>query len=235
MFQTSKIAFETVAWRPLVWMAPVMKMAKELKEGAVRAGRRISLQELDEARQTVGMCSGLSRLELARTICEHWGWVTATGSHKVTACLNVLEDLERKGLLRLPGKQSMTRWSTDQARGAEATQRTNPGRSLAGKLSEVGSFGLEVVQGIARGVRQDWEQRWGYGPLLMESFVDPAKFSGACYRAAGWRELALTTGRGLARVGRVYQSTPKRIYVKALCPDFRERLCGSPLQGRMEP
>jgi hypothetical protein len=38
----------------------------------------------------------------------------------------------------------------------------------------------------------------------------------------------------LARAGQVYQSTPKLIYVKALAEDFRERLCGSPLQGRVE-
>ena len=70
---------------------------------AVRAGRQITHAELESARQTVRLCSGLSRLELARTICEHWDWVTASGSHKVTACLKVLEEWEQQGLLRLPG------------------------------------------------------------------------------------------------------------------------------------
>lgn len=88
---------------------------------------------------------------------------------------------------------------------------------------------------LARRVRGDWQQRWGYEPLLMETFVDPVKFSGTCYRAAGWRELARTTGRGLQRRGRVYTSSPKRIYVKGLCDDFREQLCGGPLPGRVEP
>jgi hypothetical protein len=96
-------------------------------------------------------------------------------------------------------------------------------------------LGSHVLGQLARGVRQDWEGRWGYGPLLMETFVDPANFSGTCYRAAGWIELARTTGRGLPRAGQVYQSTPKLIYVKALGDDFRERLCGGPLQGRVEP
>ncbi len=306
-----------------------MKMPKEAIEGAVRAGRRITLQELEAARQTVRLCSGLSRQELARTICEHWGWVTASGSHKVTACLNVLEELEHKGVLRLPGKRRMTRWGTDQAWGALPTQRTNPGAPLVGELSEVGWVRLEVVKGrdqgdlwneyvdryhylgyrqpfgcslryfvhspagwlgcllmagaaqaiqardrwigwdssgrqqnlpwvinntrllifpwvrirhlgshvlgqLARRVREDWQQRWGYGPLLMETFVDPAKFSGTCYQAAGWIALARTTGRGLQRAGRFYKSTSKLIYVRALGDDFRERLCGAPLQGRVE-
>lgn len=306
-----------------------METIKEKKEGPTPGPRRVTVQELEAARQTVRLCSGLSRLELARTICEHWGWVTASGSHKVTACLNVLEDLEQQGLLRLPGKRRMTRWNTDQAGGAVPTQRTNPGAPLVGKVSEVASVWLEVVQGkeasrlwneyvdryhylgyrqpvgcflryfiqssagllgcilmagaakaiqerdqwigwkrtrreqnlpwvmnntrllifpwvrlihlsshalgqLARRVREDWQQRWGYGPLLMETFVDPDKFSGTCYQSAGWIELGRTTGRGLRRAGRAYTSTPKRIYVKALAEDFRERLCGGPLQGRVE-
>jgi hypothetical protein len=95
-------------------------------------------------------------------------------------------------------------------------------------------LGSQVLGQLARGVREDWQQRWGYGPLLMETFVDPGQFSGTCYRAAGWIELARTTGRGLPRAGHVYCSTPKLIYVKALVDDFRERLCDGPLPGRVE-
>jgi len=92
-----------------------------------------------------------------------------------------------------------------------------------------------VLGQLARRVRQDWQARWGYEPLLMETFVDPAKFSGTCYRAAGWLALARTTGRGLARAGRAYQSTPKLLYVKALAEDFRQRLCGGPLPRKTQP
>ena len=305
-----------------------MKISQQGSAGAVRGGRSITLQELAAARQTVQMCSGLSRTELARTICEHWGWVTASGSYKVTACLNVLEAWEHQGLLRLPGKRRMTRWSTDQAWGAALTQRTDPAAPLSGELSAVSAVRLELVQGgdqshlwneyieryhylgyrqpvgcflryficseagwlgcvlmagaakairsrdqwigwdrlarqrnlpwvinntrllifpwvqirhlgshvlgqLARRVRADWQQRWGYGPLLMETFVEPGRFRGACYRAAGLTELASTTGRGLPRAGRIYRSTPKRIYVKALDDDFRAQLCGGPLRGRV--
>jgi hypothetical protein len=57
-----------------------MEMSNVGMEVADRGDRRITLQELEGARQTVRLCAGLSRKELARTICEHWGWVTATGS-----------------------------------------------------------------------------------------------------------------------------------------------------------
>ena len=126
-------------------------MADETMTGAGWGGRQITTAELEAARQTVRLCFGLSRLELARTICEHWGWVTASGSHKVTACLNVLEQWEQQGLLRLPGKRRMTRWNTDQASGARATPRTQPGTPVVGRLSEVGAVWLEVVQGQETG------------------------------------------------------------------------------------
>ena len=124
-------------------------MAKEGMGSVVRCGRKIRLEELEAARETVRLCSGLSRKELARTICEHWGWVTATGSHKVTACLKVLEELEQKGQLRLPGKRKMMGRSRDQACGAVATRRTNPGARLVGELAKVGLVWLEVVAGRA--------------------------------------------------------------------------------------
>lgn len=307
-----------------------MTMLNQGMERAAGGAPQITPQDLAAARQTVRWCSGLSRSEVARTICEHWGWVTASGSYKVTACLKVLEEWEERGLLRLPGKRRMTRWHTDRACGAEATQRTEPGAPLVGDLATAGSVGLEVIQNRARGqlwneyvdryhylgyrqpfgchlryfilspagvlgcvlvagaakalaardqwigwdrrcrqqnlpwvinntrllifpwvrvrhlasqvlgqlarrVRQDWQARWGYEPLLMETFVDPDKFPGTCYRAAGWLELARTTGRGLARAGQRYQSTPKLIYVKALAADFRPRLCGGPLPRSVEP
>jgi hypothetical protein len=126
-------------------------MATEQPGAARRDSTRITPQELEAARQTVRLCPGLSRLELARTLCEHWGWVTASGSYKVSACLNLLEELERQGRLRLPGKRRMTRWTTDRASGAVPSQRTQPGAPLVGGLSEVGSVGLELVRGPDRG------------------------------------------------------------------------------------
>src|SRR5664279_2967880 len=108
-----------------------MEMIREEMGAATRSGCSVTLQEMEAARQTARLCPGLSRVELARTICEHWGWVTASGSHKVTACLKVLEEWEDQGLLRLPGKRRMTRWSTDQACGS-------------------------VLRQLARGVREDW-------------------------------------------------------------------------------
>ena len=39
-----------------------------------------------------------------------------------------------------------------------------------------------------------WQQRHGYAPLLAETFVDPQRFEGTCYRAAGWIEAGQSSG-----------------------------------------
>jgi hypothetical protein len=89
-----------------------------------------------------------------------------------------------------------------------------------------------VLGQLARRVREDWQCQWGFAPLLLETFVDPARFAGTCYRAAGWQLLGETTGQGLARPGKSYQSTPRLVLVKALHGHFRRLLCSAPLPGR---
>jgi hypothetical protein len=81
-----------------------------------------------------------------------------------------------------------------------------------------------VLGQLARRAGDDWETHWGFRPWLLETFVDPARFRGTCYRAAGWDCLGTTSGRGLARPGREYRSSPRLIFVKPLAADFRQQL-----------
>jgi hypothetical protein len=76
-------------------------------------------------------------------------------------------------------------------------------------------------------VRADWLEHWGFAPLLLETFVDPRHYAGTCYRAAGWDLLGETSGSGLARPGRTYHSSPRQVWVKPLCAQWRERLCAT--------
>ena len=140
-----------------------MTMPNEGMERAVGGDPRITPQKLAAARQTVRWSSGLSRTELARTICEHWGWVTASGSYKVTAGLKVLAEWAARGLLRLLGKRRMTGWHTDRACGAVRPQRTEPGAPLVGARSVAGPVELEVIQSRGHGQRwNDYVDRYHY-------------------------------------------------------------------------
>jgi len=77
----------------------------------------------------------------------------------------------------------------------------------------------------------DFEQRYQYSPYLIESFVDLARYSGTCYRAANWIDIGHTKGRG--RQDRFTKSalSRKAIYVYPLDKAFRQQLGLSPSAG----
>jgi hypothetical protein len=122
-------------------------------------------------------------------------------------------------------------WS-DQQRLRNLPWVINNTRFLLFPWVQVRHLASHVLGQLARQVRTDWEQRWGYQPVLMETFVDPARYRGISYKAAGWTLLGHTTGEGLRRPGRSYQTTPKLLYVRPLVRDFREQLCSDQLKGR---
>jgi hypothetical protein len=111
----------------------------------------------------------------------------------------------------------------------------NNNRFLIFPWVQVPHLASHVLGQLARQLAGDWQARWGFEPLLLESFVDPAHYRGTCYRAAGWQLLGHTSGRGLTRPGKHYRSSPKLIFVKPLQGQFRRLLCSEQLQGRHEP
>jgi len=110
----------------------------------------------------------------------------------------------------------------------------NNSRFLLFPWVKVPNLASHVLGQLVRRVGDDWQRRWGYRPVLLETFVDPAHFHGGCYRAAGWELLGRTTGEGLVRPGRRYQTSPKLIFAKPLPGDFRRLLCSDRLSGRTE-
>jgi len=71
----------------------------------------------------------------------------------------------------------------------------------------------------------DWRAQYGVTPLLVETLVDPTRYTGGCYRAANWIEVGETAGRG--RDDRQHQrhgARPKRVFMYPLTPDAVGRL-----------
>jgi len=98
----------------------------------------------------------------------------------------------------------------------------------------VKNLASHILGQVARHINDDWQQRWGYSPVLMETFIDPIHFAGSCYKAANWQYLGMTTGEGLVRKGKRYRTSPKMIFVKPLAKDFRSLLYSQQLKGRVE-
>lgn len=77
---------------------------------------------------------------------------------------------------------------------------------------------------VAARLSADWQHKYGHPIYLLESFVEPSRFTGACYRAAGWVPVGLTTGRTRNDDGRKPRVAGKALYLKPLRADARRRL-----------
>ncbi|MBK7955100.1 MAG: DUF4338 domain-containing protein [Candidatus Accumulibacter sp.] len=123
---------------------------------------------------------------------------------------------------------------TAQARRENVARVVNNSRFLIFPHVRVAHLANHVLGQLARRARARLARSLGLRALLLETFVDPRHYAGTCYRAAGWQLLGETSGRGLARPGQSYQSTPRQVWVKPLCADGRDRLCavlGTPGHG----
>jgi hypothetical protein len=70
----------------------------------------------------------------------------------------------------------------------------------------------------------DWQQKYGHPIYLLETFVEQPRFTGTCYRAAGWIEVGLTTGRTRNDDGLKPKAARKAIFLKTLSADALRRL-----------
>jgi len=77
----------------------------------------------------------------------------------------------------------------------------------------------------ARRIAQDWQLHYGYRPVLLETFVELSRFRGTCYRAANWKLLGETQGRGKLDVHNQALLPKKAIWVYPMVKNFRQVLC----------
>jgi hypothetical protein len=75
-----------------------------------------------------------------------------------------------------------------------------------------------------RRLSADWQQRYGHRIWLVETFVERERFVATAYRAAGWLELGLTTGRTRQDRYHTMQSPLKSVWVRPLHRTFRQHL-----------
>jgi hypothetical protein len=74
---------------------------------------------------------------------------------------------------------------------------------------------------LARQLPGDWQTRYGYRPVLMETFVERDRFRGTSYRAANWISVGDTQGRGKTDRHHQHGKPIKTIWVYPLHKDFR--------------
>lgn len=91
---------------------------------------------------------------------------------------------------------------------------------------EIVNLASHLLGYMARHLSGDWQRVYGHPVYYLETFVDPGRFSGTCYRAANWVFLGPTTGRGKDAPTRQPNRPPKEVLGLPLTPRFRTLLAG---------
>ncbi len=82
-----------------------------------------------------------------------------------------------------------------------------------------------ILSLVSKQIASDWEERYNYRPVLLETFVEKKRFYGTCYKAANWICVGDTQGRGKLDVKNEYKLPVKSIWLHPLRRDFRRLLC----------
>jgi hypothetical protein len=77
---------------------------------------------------------------------------------------------------------------------------------------------------MAKQVPGDWQRLYAHPVYLLETFVDPERFRGTCYRAANWVLLGRTTGRGKNDLTHQVNRSIKEVLALPVHRRFRELL-----------
>ena len=95
----------------------------------------------------------------------------------------------------------------------------NNNRFLILPWVRVKNLASKALSMACRQLPDDWQRQYGYKPVLIETFVDPERFDGSCYRAANWFCIGQTKGRAVANSNAA--KGRKDVYLYPLVDDAR--------------
>jgi hypothetical protein len=125
------------------------------------------------------------------------------------------------------GRDRWIGWSAEQ-RAQGLAFIANNSRFLILPSVVVSSLASHLLSQIARRIDQDWQKRYGHPLHLLETFVQPDRFRGACYQAANWIYAGQTSGRtrqNQRHRDNAVHAPVKDIYLYPLTADARHHLC----------
>ena len=117
---------------------------------------------------------------------------------------------------------------------SEAARRANLSRVVCNSrflilpTVRVPNLASHVLSRCVARLEHDWLERYGYAPVLVESFVDPSRFTGACYRAANWLWVGQTRARATPFANGKIADGRKDIYLYPIHRQWKCVLCGEP-------
>ncbi len=127
---------------------------------------------------------------------------------------------------RLSTRDAFIGW-TEQQRVANLRFVVSNARFLILPWIRCPNLASRILGRVVRRLPGDWEERYDYRPVLLETFVQMDRFTGTCYKAANWIRLGTTDGYSLYGKEQKKLVPDKAIFVYPLTRKFRERLCSS--------
>jgi hypothetical protein len=143
-------------------------------------------------------------------------------SGRIVACL-----LFTSAALKIAPRDHWIGWN-DSARRSNLPRIVNNSRFLILPWIQVPQLASKILSLVAHQLPDDWLDAYRVSPLLLESFVDPERFSGTCYRAANWIHVGTTQGRGRMDRNHDVERHVKEIFLFPLHSRAREILCQIP-------
>lgn len=129
---------------------------------------------------------------------------------------------------RLKARDEWIGWS-DAARWAHLPLVVCNSRFLIVPTVRVPNLASHVLSRCTARLCEDWAARYGYAPVLLETFVDRRRFRGTCYRAANWVRVGQTVARGTPYANGKRAEGAKDIYVYPTARDWQQVLCAEPV------
>lgn len=102
----------------------------------------------------------------------------------------------------------------------------NNSRYLIFPWVKVKNLASKVLSLCAKQLPDEWLSIYKYKPVLLETFVEKARFKATCYRAANWKWVGVTAGRGKPDTKRKVVLPIKDILMFPLVENFRDYLIG---------
>ena len=206
------------------------------------SGRAFSVREVTLIREIVRDCAGLSRMELARTVCELLRWRRPNGRLKARECREFLERLDAGGALVLPDKRRGR--ATGSVTRVPRTAAGEPGRPLVGSVRDIEPLQVERVREPAErllfreldattisGTRSPSAPTCAIWCLLRGR---PGRWSAACSsraRRGAWRS-GTAGSAGTTRLGRGISSTWSTTAASCCCRGVAVRNLASAVLAR---
>ena len=123
-------------------------------------------------------------------------------------------------------RDSFIGWSAEQ-REARLHLIVNQTRFLILPWVRCQNLATKALALVTRRLPDDWDLRYGYRPVLLETFVDTTRFHGTCYKAGNWLQVGLTKGRSRMDRQHARDKPVKSIWLMPLRRDFRATLVGA--------